>query len=199
MKTIRFIPYILLGIVLFSCSGGEEAYIPKPKGYHRIEFDQHVYQSFSSDQAVKKYPYDFELSKHAVIKPDTSFMSEPYWCEIYYPKHQASIDISYKYLANDDSLKGYTNTSNKLTFKHNIKATAIDEYNMVTKNGYSAVLYELEGEVPSQFQYFVTDSSRHFLRAALYFPYSTKNDSLAPVIEYVKEDMVEMLNTVSFE
>ena len=74
----------------------------------------------------------------------------------------------------------------KLTGKHQIKATAIDERIMQMPNGMRASVFELQGEVPSQFQFYTTDSTRHFLRGALYFKTATANDSLAPVIEYVK-------------
>jgi gliding motility-associated lipoprotein GldD len=57
---------------------------------------------------------------------------------------------------------------------------------------------ELTGEVPSHFQFFVTDSTQHFLRGALYFP-SVQEDSLSPVIEYVKKDIIHMLNTLEWK
>ncbi|WP_332913198.1 hypothetical protein [Algoriphagus boritolerans] len=57
---------------------------------------------------------------------------------------------------------------------------------------------ELSGEVPTQFQFFVTDSTDHFLRGALYFNTAMKNDSLAPVIEHIKIDMTHLMNSVKF-
>jgi gliding motility-associated lipoprotein GldD len=69
---------------------------------------------------------------------------------------------------------------------------------LITPNGYSAVVAELSGEVPTQFQFFVTDSTTHFLRGAVYFNTAMKNDSLAPVIEYLKIDMTHLMNTLKF-
>lgn len=191
----------ILGLSLYSCtSTSEEAYFPKPRGYFRIELPDHQYdQSIFEEKEFKDYPYLFEIASNAKIVPDESFMSEPYWVEVQYPSLNATVDISYKKLANFDSLVGYINTSNTLTFKHDVRASAIDEYSTTTKNGYSAVMYEIEGDVPSQFQFFITDSTQHFFRAALYFPTSTQNDSLAPIIEYVKEDMIHMMNTLDWK
>jgi gliding motility-associated lipoprotein GldD len=62
-----------------------------------------------------------------------------------------------------------------------------------------AVIAEIDGEVPSQFQFTMTDSSRNFLRAALYFNVKVQNDSLRPAIEYVKKDMMEMINTLNWK
>ncbi|MEH0158088.1 gliding motility lipoprotein GldD [Limibacter armeniacum] len=195
----RVLQCMLLLLVVASCSKKEEGYVPKPRGFQRIVLPEHVYQAFPDTGEFVNYPYRFELSKFSTIVPDTSFMTEPYWFELYYPNFKASIDISYKPVPNYDSLIGYTNTAGKLTFKHNVKATAIEESRTTTPNGDVAVMFELEGEVPSQFQFFVTDSSQHFFRAALYFPTATANDSLAPVIDYMKQDMIHMINTLKWK
>ncbi|MEL7006811.1 MAG: hypothetical protein AAFN93_29405 [Bacteroidota bacterium] len=79
-----------------------------------------------------------------------------------------------------------------------MKAYAIEEKILVLKSGNVASVTELEGEVPSQFQFHITDSTNHFLRGALYFKTASKNDSLAPAIEYIKADIVHMLNTLAW-
>ena len=56
----------------------------------------------------------------------------------------------------------------------------------------------LVGEVPSHLQFYTTDSVKHFLRAAIYFRSATENDSLAPLIDFVKKDMVKMIQTQKF-
>jgi len=185
---------LCLLLVAIGCKK-EATFMPKPKGFHRIELPAHEYI-----QLPDEYPYSFELSKHTKILPDTSFMAEPHWIEVHYPDLNCTISVSYKDIMNNrDSLIAYFNTSHKLTNKHHIKATAIHDIITQTPNGDVAVLFELEGDIPSPFQYFVTDSTKNFLRAALYFPTSTKNDSLAPVINYVKEDMLHMLNTTKWK
>lgn len=173
----------------------QEVFLPKPKGYHRIELPSPQYTPLKGD-----YPYWFEHSAHTRILPDTSFMAEPHWIEIHYTDLNCTINVSYKdIMGSRDSLMAYFNASHKLTNKHHIKASAIRDIVTETPNGDVAILFELEGDVPSQFQYFITDSVNHFLRAALYFPTSTKNDSLAPVIDYVKEDMLHMMNTTQWQ
>ena len=80
-----------------------------------------------------------------------------------------------------------------------IKAYAIEESVVRTPMGKTAVIAELEGEVPSQFQFFITDSTDNFIRGALYFRTSTKNDSLAPAIEYMKIDAMHLINTLEWK
>ncbi len=185
--------YSLFFIILFTCC--KKDFMPKPKGYNRIDLPVHKY-TYLTDT----FPYMFEYSVHAEISADTSWLHEPYWINIYYPGIDASINISYKPVyQNADTLDGLLNDAFKLTSKHMIKAYAIDESILKTPNGHTAIISELEGEVPSQFQFVITDSVNHFLRGALYFNTATKNDSLAPSIEYVKKDIIHLLNTLEWK
>jgi gliding motility-associated lipoprotein GldD len=86
-----------------------------------------------------------------------------------------------------------------LTAKHQIKAYAIDETIVRTPGGKTAIIAELEGEVPSQFQFTMTDSTENFLRAAVYFNVKVQNDSLRPAIEYLKRDAMQMINTLAWK
>ena len=179
-------------ISLFSCSGD---YVPKPLGYNRILLPEHAYQNLPDT-----FPYSFEYSSHAKLLRDSSWLSEKFWIDLYYPDIGANISISYKPVYESiDTLNGLLTDAYRLTSKHQIKAYAIDESILKTPKGYTVVVAELQGQVPSQFQFYVTDSSNHFLRGALYFNTAVKNDSLAPSIEYVKVDIVHMLNSLSWK
>lgn len=195
-SNLNMIKRILLPIFLFcfiiSC---DQDYTPKPKGYNRINLPEPSYTSLEDS-----YPYSFDYSSYAQILRDTSKRAEKYWIDIYYPEMSANIQLTYKPIKNNPKLlEGYLADSYKLTSKHQVKAYSIDEAILKTPNGHTAVVTELEGEVPSQFQFFITDSTQHFLRGALYFQTATKNDSLAPVIEYIKADMVHLLNTFEWK
>ena len=60
-------------------------------------------------------------------------------------------------------------------------------------------MFRLEGEVSSQYQFYTHDTTNNFLRGALYFETATKNDSLKPIIEYVKEDINHLVNTLEWK
>ena len=91
------------------------------------------------------------------------------------------------------------NESFELTKKHMVKAYSIEESLIGMKNGQVASVAELTGEVPTQFQFYTSDTTHHFFRGALYFETALKNDSLAPVIEFIKKDIVHMLNTFEWK
>lgn len=186
---MKVVPVIAL--FLTACN---RDYLPKPLGYNRLVLPEAAYQSLPDS-----LPYAFEYSQHAELLPDTSWLSERFWVQIYYPGLKANVHITYKRVLHDQKLlKEFLNDAYVLTAKHQIKAYAINEVITKTPSGKTAVIAELEGEVPSQFQFTVTDSADNFLRGALYFDTKVANDSLAPAIEYVKKDIMHMINTLEW-
>jgi len=187
----QFLFFSFLVFLLASC---QKDYLPKPKGYNRIELPEATYQSLPDT-----LPYKFEYSQHAQLFRDTSWITERYWIDLFYPKFDANVQITYKPISEKQLSDEYLNDSYRLTSKHNVKAYAIEEKIIVLNSGNVASVTELEGEVPSPFQFHITDSTEHFLRGALYFKLSQKNDSLRPVIDFVKEDIIHMLNTLEWQ
>lgn len=196
MKNNLFVLVVIGLLGLFaSCSTEENTFMPKPKGYNKIDLPAHTYDTLIGD-----YPYSFEYSSLAKVMPDTSKTAEPYWIDIYYPEYKANIQITYKKTNNNlKTLDEYIKDSHTLANKHNVKAYAIDELITDTKNGYAVKVFELSGDVPSQIQFHATDSTKNFLRGAVYFRTSTKNDSLAPVITYLKADVMHLIETLKFK
>ncbi|WP_240935502.1 gliding motility lipoprotein GldD [Hymenobacter sp. HDW8] len=186
---------LFVGASLTSCTSSGGDYTPKPKGYNRIDLPPHSYQQLPSGR-----PYTFEYSQHARILRDSSYLAQPNWINIYYPKLGANVQITYTNVQQNPKLYNkMMEDARKLTSKHQIKASAIDESIMQTPSGMKVAVFELAGDVPSQFQFYTTDSTKHFFRGALYFPIATANDSLAPIIDYVKKDIVQMLNTLKYQ
>lgn len=188
-----FFTFTLISILLLAIAC-EQEYYPKPKGFNRIDLPNPAY-----NQLPDSFPYTFEYSQHAIILPDSSFTHERYWFALFYPDLVAEVHITYKPLYNNrDSLRTNIDDAYKLTSRHQIKASSIEETIIQTSRGKMVSVAELEGDVPSQFQFYTTDSITHFLRGALYFRTSTENDSLAPVIDYVKKDIIHALNTLEW-
>ncbi len=192
-QCLRWSALFFLITLLFS--GCTKDYQPKPKGYNRLLLPAQEYR-LSPDSL----PYQFEYSTSARLLRDSSWVSEKYWIEIYYPELKANIHITYKRLNNkEDLLKALLNDSYNLTSKQQIKASAIDELITVTPSGKTAVIAEIAGEVPTQLQFTMTDSSRNFLRGALYFNTRVSNDSLAPAIDFMKKETLHFINTLEWK
>lgn len=185
---------VFFAFFLFSC--GEESYHPKPKGYNRIDLPTPSYVSLANE-----HPFRFEYASLAEVRKDSSSIAEPHWITIHYPYFDADIQLTYKSLSGEKDrkkLKELIDDSYNLANKHQVKAYAIEETMVKTPSGKSAAIIELSGDVPSPFQFCMTDSTTHFLRGALYFK-STKTDSLAPAIEYLKKDVMHLVNTLEWQ
>jgi len=187
----RFWVWLLLVLFIGSC---QSDYLPRPKGYNRIDLPEPAYS-----QLAEELPYTFEHSEYAWIEPDSFSLDEKEWINLHYRDFEAKVHLTYKPIdGNRENLKAFLNDAMSLTSKHQIKAYGIDELVVRTPEGYTGMVAELVGDVPTQFQFFVTDSTQHFLRGALYFNTAVKNDSLAPVIEYIKSDIMHLINTLEF-
>ena len=181
--------FIICG--LYSCEVG---FLPKPRGYNKIYLPKHEYYKLKDG-----FPFSFEVSKKAEVNNNTIYKNEPYWIDLFYPDFNAEINITYKKIRKDKKdLMEFVNDTYKLINKHQIKASAIKETVIQTTSGKHATIIELSGEVPTQFQFHITDSSSHFLRGALYFNTATKNDSLAPIINFIKIDIIHLINTLEW-
>jgi gliding motility-associated lipoprotein GldD len=196
---MRKLLLLLFVIPLFtSCGPAEDdadIYTPKPQGYFRIDLPKRTYSRYTAD-----CPYSFEYPNIATVAKDPSGKAEPCWLNIDYPGLRARIYLSYKNVAGKESIKKLLDDTRTLVYKHTIKADDIQEKAFFDddKKVYGN-MYEIGGDAASSVQFFVTDSTRHFLRGALYFNCAPNADSLAPVITYIKEDVVKMMETMEWK
>ena len=189
---VGFLSALFLQVLVFvSCT---RDFQPKPLGYNRLILPEPSYRN-----SPDSLPYQFSYSNHAVLLDDTSWVSERYWIEVYYPELKANIHITYKKIKDRKELRELVDDAFSLTAKHQIKANAIDEVVVTTPSGKKVVIAEVSGEVPSQFQFTVTDSTKNFLRGAVYFFTKVHNDSLAPAIDYVKKDAMHLINSLRWK
>lgn len=188
IRKYKFI-YLMLVVIFISACG--ETPVPKPKGYFRINMPEKSYLAFDTT-----FPYAFEYPEYAIITSDPYAPDEPYWININFPDYKGQIHLSYKIL-NDTNLIDYMEDSRKFVLKHMSKASAINDSLIYDRNrNLYGLSYEIRGiGAASPFQFFLTDSSTHFVRGALYFTVRPNNDSLAPVIDFLKKDIEHLLLT----
>jgi gliding motility-associated lipoprotein GldD len=186
----RKILFLLLPVI-FILASCRPAPVPKPRAFFRIDLPEKEYRRFDEG-----YPYSFEYPVYAGISKVSTAMAEPWWINVDVPQFRASIHISYKEI--DNNLAAYLDDTHQLLSKHFSKAAGIREDMIINEqeNVYG-VIYHIRGPgVASACQFFVTDSLNHFLRGALYFNVIPNNDSLAPAIEFLKEDIQHMVETM---
>lgn len=189
---LKFFSILLAAGVLFSACNSD--YVPRPRGYFKIPLPQHQYRVF--DQPG--YPYTFEYPVYANVLQDTTFFEDkpenPYWINIDFPRFSGRIYISYKDIGKQtfDKLR---DDAYKMTYKHTLKATSIEDSLMQTDQGISGVFFKVGGNAATGRQFFLTDTTRHFLRGALYFDATPNEDSLSVVDNFLSADMRHLINS----
>lgn len=185
--------------IMFLVVACQTAYTPKPRGYFRINFPEKTYKTFDESG----YPYTFEYPAYARIVKDTSFFNKrpenPWWINVVFPGFNGKIYMSYKVIGNEYTLEKLVNDAYNMSYKNDVKADAIVPELFRTPNHVSGIFYNISGNAATSRQFFATDSTRHFLRGALYFYAVPNEDSLAPVIHFVEKDMWHLLETLKWK
>ena len=183
---------ILLVLFLMLAGCGSSG-TPKPRGYFRIEMPTRAYQKL--DLAL---PYSFEYPQYSKLEENVSKTAEPYWLNIYFPNFNARIHISYKKV--EENLYDLYDDNIRLAYNHVVKADAIEEHVFINDDHQLyGMMFEIKGNAASPIQFFATDSVHHFLRGSLYFQTHPNKDSLAPVINFLTEDVVHLLETIRWK
>jgi gliding motility-associated lipoprotein GldD len=204
---------LLIGsAVFFSCNS---TYTSKRKGYYHIELPKHSYQKFDRPD----YPYAFEYPVYGNIIQDSTYFDETpennYWINVDFPQYQARLFLSYKIIGGKAMYKikqpngTYTDSAGtnifdflvndafNLTNKNNVVASSIKDSLISTSKGVSGMMFSVGGNAATAMQFFLSDTSRHFIRGALYFDATPNADSVKPVQDFLKKDLEHMIN--SFE
>mgnify|MGYP001002003497 CR=1 FL=1 len=182
---------LLTLFVIYSCNGD---YTVKPRGYFKITLPEHQYQLFDREG----YPYTFEYPVYADVVKDTLFFDEepenPWWINIDFPGLNGKIYISYKEVGKN-SFDKLVDDAFKLTYKHTSRASNIQDSVIYTPEGVTGLYFWVEGNAATGKQFFLTDTTKHFLRGALYFDATPNSDSLRPVNDFLEVDMKHLINT----
>ncbi|MDL2312122.1 hypothetical protein LJC68_04520 [Bacteroidales bacterium OttesenSCG-928-B11] len=197
MAKTKYFLLVFAAILLFSCIKKEVNHVPKPKGYFRIELPEHEYTRMDTDSLL---PFSLDFSKHATI--DYAQKEDGlYWLDINYPTLNAKFNITYIPLHGD--LRELAVAEEKMVGFHIDRGKADDiqeDYIFDSQHKIYGKLFSIEGKgAATPLTFWATDSAQHFLRAALYFNFAPNNDSLRPVIDYLKEDALEMINTLKWK
>jgi len=178
--------FLILSICLFiSC---KEDVLPKPKAYLNLSYPT---VNYKKTHEIKRYA--FEISSNAILQKQ-----ENNWIQIKYPTLKASLNITYRPVK--DNIKELLLESEKLVFKHTVKAEEIVTQDFLNndKNVFGT-LHEISGNAASQIQFHLTDSTTHFIKGALYFYTKPNYDSIFPAVAYIKKDILRLIETIEWK
>lgn len=191
-KILFFLLAAFASVVLVSCDDDDEVYSPKPRGYCRIDFPEKKYRVFDSI-----CPYRFEIPTYSKITQDKHAGAEPCWINVEFSQFKAAIHLSYKEVNNN--IEKYLEDSHDFANKHQIKATGLDEVPVIRDSAkVYGLLFDISGNTASALQFYLTDSTKHFMRGALYFNTAPNIDSLKIVVDFLKRDILHMIHTAEW-
>lgn len=189
---------ILIVFILFT--GCRQHYTPKPRGYFRIDFPEKTYSTLQGN-----YPYSFDVADYAVIQKDEKNPGKQDWINVSVPANKAQLHISFYDLnasvkPKNEILYELMEETRELAYKHSVKASAIDEQIFINPGRkVFGTIYNIKGNAASPMQFFLTDSTSHFLRGALYIREVPNIDSLRPVINFLEPDVIHLIETTSWK
>ena len=199
MPILKKSSLFLLLLFLYTSYSCREVIVPKPKGHFRIDLPERQYIQFNSQPGMKSnMPFSFEYPSYGRLSFQLETRNEPGWFNIEFPAYKAKIYLTYKDIKNDFAdLMEQTYTMN--VKNHITKADAINEKAFNNQeNKVFGILYDLKGNTASAVQFYATDSVNHYLRGSLYFSAEPNSDSLAPVIEFFREDIIHLIETLKW-
>ncbi|MGI4020732.1 MAG: gliding motility lipoprotein GldD [Janthinobacterium lividum] len=180
-------------MLLFSCHNAE--YTPKPRGFFRIVFPEKKYQSYTGG-----CPFVFSYPVYANVEPDKNRNAKPCWFNLAYPAFKGTLHLSYMPVTSKKEFNELIEDAHTFAFKHTVKATAIDEGMIAYPNRKMyGIYYRIDGNAASAVQFYLTDSTKNYLRGALYFDELPRQDSIKPVLNFIKKDIDVMIKTLRWK
>lgn len=187
---------VLVSFVVLGC-GDDAVPLPKPRMYPRVELPERSYETLNLDYCS----FTFEKPSYVSVEKDKQYFDEKpldqCWFDLFYKNFDARIHFSYYPIDSKDRFLELKNDAFTLSQKHNIVANYIDEIPINKNESVKGFLFDLEGEVASPVQFYLTDETTNFLRGSLYFNTKSRPDSLAPMVDFIKYDVLKMVE--SFE
>jgi gliding motility-associated lipoprotein GldD len=178
--------FILLSIIVLTFTNCNSDSYPKPRGQVRLEYPPAEYEYFNQVDSL----YSFKYSKHSKLLP-----KDDKNINIKYPKMNATIHLTYH--AIDSNYYALIKDIEELTFKHSVRASSIDEkYFENQELSTKGILFDVKGEVASNIQFYITDSTTNILSGELYFYVEPNYDSLKPAINYIKDDIMALMESL---
>lgn len=189
-------PELLICMLLAACA--QPDYVPKPHAYPRIDFPAKNYRLFDSAGSA----YTFEMPLYAAMQKDTSgvYTAKPGWFNMRFIPFDATLHITYHKFSNWAQYDSLINDTRKLVNKHIQRAEDITEnpvYNPDRK--LYGMIFDIQGNTATNFNFYLTDSNRHFFRGALYFNKQTNPDSIAPVYDFMRKDLAHLIETFAWK
>lgn len=185
---------VLVIVFVVNACNDHDNYLPKPRGYFRIDLPEKAYSRVDTIER-----YSFECPNYALLTYDRYSPNEKNWVNIEMPQFKGSIHLTHKPV--NGNLGKYLEDVHTMLTKHLQKANGIRDSLIVNdEHQVYGLFIEMDGKgVATPMQFYLTDSTKNFVRGALYFNFLPNNDSMQPVINFIRKDIDHMINTFEWK
>ncbi|EAQ99779.1 gliding motility lipoprotein GldD [Maribacter sp. HTCC2170] len=175
-------------IILLFISGCKEEVLPKPRAMIRLQYPNSEYGLINT----KYFQFNKNLVSNFKQKDSNSLILD-------YPTMKGSLFLTYKKVENN--IDRLLIDAQRLSLEHAVKADGpphaypyVNEENQVY-----GVFFEVIGDAASQAQFYVTDSTNHFVTGSLYFYTKPNYDSIYPAASYLQNDIREIMESIKWK
>lgn len=184
---------LISSALFFSCTSHD--FSPKPRGFFRLNFPVKKYRPYTGG-----CPFTFNYPVYANIEPDKNKNAQPCWFNLEFPDFKGTLHLSYMPVTSKKVFNELIEDAHTFAFKHTVKATGIDEATIsYPDRKMYGIYYRIDGNAASSVQFYLTDSTKNYLRGALYFNELPRQDSIKPVLDFVKKDIDVMIKSIRWK
>jgi gliding motility-associated lipoprotein GldD len=182
---------LLISVLIMAATGCQEAPgTPKPRAYPRIEFPAKEYKEYN----VEGCPFSFQYPVYAEIRDK----DQSCWFDLYMPEFEARVHCSYVAIKNKEEYNDLVRDAFVIAYKINERANYMEEMRIRNPQGIGGLSLQWTGPAASPVHFFLTDTTSHFFKAALYFDSKVQPDSLAPIVSFIQKDIDQMISTFTW-
>jgi len=190
--------FFLFCICFASCKD-EQVFVPKPRMYPKVEYPTKDYITFDTSYCTMTFDYP----RYSQVVQDEFFFEDepvdPCWFDIEFPDFNGTLHCSYIPVNNRKHYDKLIEDSFRMVEEHNQKANYRKEEYISNEYGVGGLYYSIGGQVATNMQFILTDTTNHFFRASLYFNARVAPDSIRPIYQFVKEDVDKMIETFQWK
>jgi len=193
--------FILISFLVFCTACKEDkVLLPKPRIYPKVIYPEKSYNQLY----IQDCPFTMEIPEYFQPLKDQKQNQEEKklkcWYDLYCEALNSYVHLSYIPFDNRKDFDKLVADAFEMADKHNIKASYREELKISNpEKNVHGLIFEIDGPVATPIQFFMTDSTEHFLRGSLYFKSSVNRDSIAPVYDFLKVDIGRMIESFGWQ
>ena len=186
-------------IIMLSGCNKRALLSPRPHQYPKLQFPSKSYTSFQFEDC----PFKIDIPSYSKVEQKLYLFDDvpvgKCWFDIEIAHFDAKIHCSYYTINQNNKFDELVNDAFTMASKHNIRASFREEIQIENSYGSSGIIFNIQGPVASPYQFFLSDSTNHFLRGSLYFNNASRTDSLQPIVEFLYDDIQALASSLQWQ